>query len=180
MRSDNITISVILAQDEIEKIDVLAGKGNRSAYLRCLIQHATGGIELKLLDVELENRHLYSLLKEERALTRKLKERLAKKGQKVVEEIDKELVQASMEYHTWREGMLTQLGSMSHELKLSWVASHAQKYGITTAKFLQILEPPKKPIKSNKQNIKKDSTDPVTLYNLIKKHETQKEELLKK
>uniref|UniRef100_A0A6H1ZT88 Uncharacterized protein n=1 Tax=viral metagenome TaxID=1070528 RepID=A0A6H1ZT88_9ZZZZ len=178
MRSDNITISVILAQEEIDKVDELAGKGNRSAYLRCLIQHATGGIELKLLDVEAENRHLYSLLKEERALTRKLKERLAKKGQKIVQEIDKELVSASLEYHTWREGMLTQLGTISRELKLAWVTTQAKQYGITTVELLKILEPPVKAKDHGKKKKKIGVEDPLSLYNLLKTRETQKQSVL--
>ena len=169
-----MTVSLILGPDEIDKIEELAGKGNRSAYIRCLIQHATGGIELKMMDLEAETRHLYSLLKEERKLTRRLKERLAKKGVKIVEEIDKELVGASMEYHTWREGMLVQLGAISQELKLSWISGRAKQYGITTGDMIKILEPPRKKVKTQKQVKLGGEIDPLKLYNQIKDSEQKK------
>jgi hypothetical protein len=174
MRSENVTVSLILGPNEIEKIDEMAGKGNRSAYIRCLIQHATGGIELKLMDLEAETRHLYSLLKEERRLTRRLKGRLAKKGVKIVEEIDKELVSASMEYHTWRESMLVQLGTISQDLKLSWVSGRAKQYGISTSEMLKILEPLHKGVKTQKQVKLDGKIDPLKLYNQIKDGERKK------
>jgi hypothetical protein len=170
-----VTVSLILGAEEIDKIDDLAGKGNRSAYIRCLIQHATGGIELKMMDLEAETRHLYSLLKEERKLTRRLKERLAKKGVKIVEEIDKELVGASMEYHTWREGMLVQLGTISQDLKLAWISGCAKQYGISTSEMLKILEPPRKKAETKKQVKLGGEIDPLKLYNKIREGERKKE-----
>lgn len=158
----------MLGEDELTKIDELAGQGNRSGYLRCLVQKAAGGVELKLMDLQTENKRLYSLLREERAIIHQLRERLAKREEKKDEKFDEELAAASIEYQLWRDKMLSELAGISTSLKFAWLTANAKQYGVTAVKFQKMLEPDQKtPIVKQKAE-KPPKKDPVTLYNFIK------------
>lgn len=171
MRSDNRTISLILGEDELAKIDNLAGEGKRSSYIRCLVQKAAGGIELKLMDLQTENKHLYSLLHDERAIIRQLRERLAKREEKKEDKFDEELAAASVEYQLWRDKMVSELAGISTSLKFTWLAANAKQYGVTAVQFQKMLEPDQKKTIAKPLTKKRPEKDPVTLFNFIKARE---------
>ncbi len=171
MRSDNRTISLILGEDELAKVDKLAGEGKRSAYIRCLVQKAAGGIELKLMDLQTENKRLYSLLHEERALIRQLRERLAKREEKKEDTFDEELAAASIEYQLWRDQMVSELAGISTSLKFTWLAANAKQYGVSAIQFQKMLEPDQKKSITKPLTEKQPKKDPVTLFNFIKARE---------
>lgn len=167
MRTDNKTISVILGEDELDKIDDLAGKGKRSSYLRCLVQKAAGGVELKLMDSEIENKRLYSLLHEERAIIQQLRERLAKQKEKKEDKFDEELAAASIEYQLWRDKMVLELAGISTSLKFAWLSATAKQYGVSAVQFQKMLEPEKKHSAAKPLREKQPKKDPVTLFNFL-------------
>lgn len=160
-----------MGEDELAKVDDLAGEGKRSAYIRCLVQKAAGGIELKLMDLQTENKRLYSLLHEERAIIRQLRERLAKREEKKEDKFDEELAAASVEYQLWRDKMVSELAGISTSLKFTWLSANAKQYGVSAIQFQKMLEPDQKKNTSKPLTEKTPKKDPVTLYNFIKAKE---------
>ena len=74
---DWTTVTIVLTRKEIGLIEAAVGYGNRSSYLRWLVDSADGKEGMRFLQLEEENRVMYRTLQKEKAEREKLVQRLS-------------------------------------------------------------------------------------------------------
>jgi hypothetical protein len=124
---DRVSVLVVLEREQIRKIDTAAGKGNRSAYLRGLIDLADEKDIGKLRKLKRENETLKS----------KMKDLAAYEANNTIAAsiVDQTLV----EYRKWREQMEAQRREVNLQNELSWVTIRARSLSVKPVEFLETL-----------------------------------------
>lgn len=141
---DWTTVSVILTRKEIERINATVGVGNRSSYIRWLIDSADGKEGMRYLQLEEEVRVLYRVLQKEKAEREELQQTL--KVMKEGGDIQMQLVNESLEevtqkYEKWKEGIKKSKGKIPIKLKLSWIEGNAKGLRMKPQHLFSLLEP---------------------------------------
>lgn len=141
---DWTTVTVVLTRKEIGLIEAAVGSGNRSSYLRWLIDSADGKEGMRFLQLEEENRVLYRVLKEEKAEQERLRQRLKvmkEGGDMQMQLINESLESITKKYEKWKKGIKEHEGSIPIKLKLSWIEGKAKGLRITPQHLFSLLEP---------------------------------------
>ena len=138
------TVSVILTQKEIELINAAVGVGNRSSYLRWLVDSADGKEGMRFLQLEEENRVMYRTLQKEKGERERLEQRLKvmKEGGDIqMQLVNESLGETTKKYEKWKEGIIKSKGKIPIKLKLSWIEGNAKGLRMKPQHLFSLLEP---------------------------------------
>ena len=140
---DWTTVTVVLTRKEIENIEEIVGYGNRSSYLRWLIDSADGKEGMRFLQIEEENRVLYSVLKQEKEEQERLRQRLnvmKEGGDMQMRLIQESIGDVTKKYEKWKKGIKKNRGSIPLKLKLSWIEGNAKSLKMKPQHLFSLLE----------------------------------------
>ena len=134
------TVTIVLTYDDIEFVDSVAGPGHRSEYIRNLIRNQKGDLELETIRLEEENKVLTRLLQDVKEENRKLRAKVnrLKEKRSILEQ--RELEDIARKYAQWKQELQNRLGSISTELKLTFLEPRARSLGIKPRDLYRMLE----------------------------------------
>jgi hypothetical protein len=138
------TVTVVLTRKEIDLINAAVGYGNRSSYLRWLVDSADGKEGMRFLQLEEENRVMYHMLQKEKKEQERLKQRLKvmkEGGDMQMQLINESLEDVTKKYGKWKEGIKKTRGKIPIKLKLSWIEGNAKGLRMKPQHLFSLLEP---------------------------------------
>jgi len=125
---DRISVLIVLEREQVEKIDEIAGKGHRSAYIRGLIDIS----DEEQVEKEIKLREKNKVLKQ---TVEELKQRLGMNTTIVTSIVE----QTFSEYRKWKAGMENSGGTINLQNELNWITMRARNINVTPIDFLGTL-----------------------------------------
>jgi hypothetical protein len=137
-----VYVSIILTYEQLEKLDKIAGHGNRSNYIRWLIENSDGEGARKAMELEEDNKKLLSLIESKNREIERMKkeiERLRDKTGKG-EEWNEMKSKGYERYKEWRRNLEENRIPYNRQMGLNWVLNIARELGMTKKKLSEEYE----------------------------------------
>jgi len=125
---DRISVLIVLEREQVKKIDEIAGKGRRSAYIRGLIDISNEEQVEKEIKLKEKNKVLEQTVAE-------LKQRLGMNTTIVTSIVERTF----SEYRKWKAGMENSGGTINLQNELNWITMRARSINVTPIDFLGTL-----------------------------------------